>query len=390
MVRIAHLADTHLGCRQYNLEERENDIYDVLEEIGDRILEEHADIVVHSGDLFDSPRPPTRAYYAFRRFLRRLDAKVEFFAVLGDHDKPKVRGMPPHMLFDDQVKILGANGNAEHQELSVHGEKVLVAGISNLSRMYRPILVEELKKLESLKKDCDCHILMLHEAIDKFFPFEEACEICLTELPKSFTYYAMGHLHARIKASHGQGKLTYPGSSEIIRSDEIAGWKKSGKGFYIVDIHGEDVQVHDVNLERIRPQVQVKLDYSRFSEQLGEFAESLADNGKLPVVQVSVEGKEVDRQGVHQALTEALAGKVLTFRPTVVEEDQMRMPELKPRTFHVDQVLNDYLKDKEVAQLAVEILKHLRQGDTDGARGVADEYYGKFSEVVKSRDTEQS
>ena len=38
MVRIAHLADTHLGYKQYNLEEREKDIYDVLEEIGDKIL----------------------------------------------------------------------------------------------------------------------------------------------------------------------------------------------------------------------------------------------------------------------------------------------------------------------------------------------------------------
>ena len=390
MVRIAHLADTHLGCRQYNLEERENDIYDVLEEIGDKILEEHADIVVHSGDLFDSPRPPTRAYYAFKRFLRRLSGKAEFFAVLGDHDKPKVKGMPPHMLFDDQVKILGANGNAEHQKLNVHGEKVLVAGISNLSRMYRPVLVEELEKLESLQKDCDCHILMLHEAIDKFFPFEEACEISLTEVPKSFTYYAMGHLHARIKASYGQGELTYPGSSEIIRSDEIAGWKKSGKGFYIVDIHGEDVQVHDVNLARIRPQIQAKLDYSRFKEQLGKLTESLTENGKLPVVQVSVEGREVDRQGVHQALTEALAEKVLTFRPTITETSQMRMPELKPGAFHVDQVLGDYLKDKDEAQLAIEILKRFRQGDTDGARSVADEYFGRVSEAVKSRDTEQN
>ena len=54
MVRIAHLADTHLGHKQYNLEERENDIYDVLEEIGEIILEEKLDIVIHSGDLFDS------------------------------------------------------------------------------------------------------------------------------------------------------------------------------------------------------------------------------------------------------------------------------------------------------------------------------------------------
>ena len=151
MVRIAHLADTHLGYKQYNLEEREKDIYDVLEEIGDKILEEHADIVIHSGDLFDSPRPTTQAYYAFKRFLKRLDGKVEFFAVLGDHDKPKTRGMPPHRLFEDQIRILGVDGIAEHQLTIVDGKAILVAGISNLSQTYRAFLAEELKKLGNLQ-----------------------------------------------------------------------------------------------------------------------------------------------------------------------------------------------------------------------------------------------
>jgi DNA repair exonuclease SbcCD nuclease subunit len=378
MVRIAHLADTHLGYKQYNLEEREKDIYDVLEEIGDKILEEHADIVIHSGDLFDSPRPTTQAYYAFKKFLKRLDGKVEFFAVLGDHDKPKARGMPPHKLFDDQIQTLGVAGTAEQQQISVDGKKVLVVGISHLSRTYRSVLVEELKKLASLKTQCDCNVLALHEAIDNFFPFEEACEISLTELPKNFRYYAMGHLHARIKASYGQGELTYPGSSEIIRSDEIGGWKKLGKGFFIVDINNEKIDVSEVNLERIRPQIEAKLNYAHFKDELEELVKKIGDSEKLPVVHVRVEGKDIDRQGVHQILSDALTGKVLTFRQVIVEESEMRLPELKPGSFHINQVLMNYLKDENVAQLAVEMLKYLRQGDTEGAKSVADGYFQRL------------
>lgn len=378
MVRIVHLADTHLGYKQYNLEEREKDIYDVLEEVGDKILEEHADIVIHSGDLFDSPRPTTQAYYAFKKFLKRLDGKVEFFAVLGDHDKPKARGMPPHKLFDDQIQTLGVAGVSEHQQISVDGKKVLIVGISHLSRTYRPILVEELKKLENLKMQADCRVLALHEAIDKFFPFEEACEISLTELPKNFRYYAMGHLHSRIKASYGQGELTYPGSTEIMRSDEIGGWKKLGKGFFIIDINNEEVDVTDVNLERIRPQIEVKLDYTNLKDELEELVKNIGDTEKLPVVHVRVEGKEIDRQEVHQVLSDVLTGKVLTFRQVIVEESEMRLPELKPGSFHINQVLKDYLKDEKVAQLAVEMLKYLRQGDTDGAKSVADGYFQRL------------
>ena len=388
MVRIAHLADTHLGHRQYNLEEREKDIYDVLEEIGEKIIEEHADIVIHSGDLFDSPRPTTQAYYAFKKLLRKLDGKVKLFAVLGDHDKPKIRGMPPHMLFEDQIQILGAGGTAEHQSIMVDGKEILVAGISNLSQMYRAVLAEELKKLGSLKTKCHCSVLVLHEAIDQFF-IEEACELALTDVPKNFDYYAMGHLHSRIKASHGQGELAYPGSSEIIRSDEIAEWKKKGKGFYIVDVDKGEAKVTNVNLERIRPQMDVTLNYAHLKEELEEFVGSLAACQKAPVVQVRVEGKDIDRQAVHQTLSEALTGKVLTFRPTVTEESEMRLPELKPGSFNVTQVLTDYFKKKEVAELANEMLKHLRQGDTVGAKDVADEYFRKVSKAGNLDDTEQ-
>jgi DNA repair exonuclease SbcCD nuclease subunit len=378
MVRLAHLADTHLGYKQYNLEEREKDIYDALEEIGDKILEEHADIVVHSGDLFDSPRPTPQAYFAFKKFLRKLDGKVKFFAVLGDHDRPKSRGVAPHVLFDDQVQVLGVSANAEHQSVNVGGQDVLVAGLSSLSRAYRVVLVEELKKLGALQLDGKIGVLILHEGIDKFFPF--GSELSLDEVPRNFSYVAMGHLHARIKASFGEGELAYPGSSEIIRKNEISGWRKLGKGFFIVDLEGDDVEVRDVNLECIRPQIEAKLSCAHFEKELGDVVRLTEGMAKLPILHVRVEGKDIDRQGVHQALTEALADRTLAFRQEVVEEAELSLPELKPGSFYVNQVVRDYFKDENVAELAMEILKHLRYGDTDEAKKVADEYFRKVKE----------
>jgi len=379
MVRLAHLADTHLGYKQYNLEEREKDIYDALEEIGDKILEEHADIVVHSGDLFDSPRPTPQAYFAFKRFLKKLDGKVKFFAVLGDHDKPKSRGVAPHVLFDDQVQVLGVNANAEHQSVSVGGQDVLVAGLSSLSRAYRVVLVEELKKLGALQLGGKVGVLVLHEGIDKFFPF--GSELSLNEVPRNFSYVAMGHLHARIKASFGEGELAYPGSSEIIRKDEISGWRKLGKGFYIVDLEGGDVGVRDVNLKCIRPQIEAKLSCAHLEKEIEDVVRLTEGMAKLPIVHVRVEGKDIDRQGVHQALTGALADRTLAFRQEVVEEAELRLPELKPGSFYVNQVIRDYFKDENVAELAMEMLKHLRYGDTDEAKKVADEYFQKVEKA---------
>jgi len=372
MVRIAHLADTHLGYKQYNLDEREKDIYDALEKIADKILEEHADIVIHSGDLFDSPRPTPQAYCAFKSFLRKLDGKVKIFAVLGDHDRPKSRGLAPHVLFEEQVQVLGVGGSAEYQSVRVGGQDVLIAGLSNLSRTYHVILVEELRKLGALQLGGKLGVLVLHEGIDKFFPFEGGFEIASDDVPKNFDYVAMGHLHTRIKASHGEGELAYAGSSEIIRKDEISGWQKFGKGFCIVDLDGEDVEVRDVNLECIRPQIEAKLSYAHLDKEIGDLVKQTENMVKLPIVHVRVEGKDVDRQGVHQALTDALVGKTLTFRQEVIEEAELRLPELKPGSFYVNQVIRDYIKDENVAGFALEMLKYLRYGDTAEAKEIAD------------------
>jgi exonuclease SbcD len=377
MVRIAHLADTHLGYKQYNLDERETDIYDALDEIGNRILEEHADIVVHCGDLFDSPRPTPQAYRAFKKFLAKLDGKVKFFSVLGDHDRPKSRGVAPQVLFEDQMQILGVGGTAQHQQLKIDGKDVLVAGLSNLSRTYRSLLLEELNKLGGLQLDGKSGILLLHEGIDKFLPFEGAFELCLNEIPRNFDYVAMGHLHQRIKASFGEGELAYPGSSEIISKTEISGWKKIGKGFYIVDLEGDDVEVRDINLECIRPQVETKLNYAHLENGLKELVKTFEGMPKLPLAHVVVEGKDIDRQSVHQTLARALGGVTLSFRPEILEDSELRLPELRAGSFNINQVIQDFFKDEKEAGLALEMWKYLRLGDSDEAQKIADEYFQK-------------
>jgi DNA repair exonuclease SbcCD nuclease subunit len=376
MVRIAHISDTHLGYRQYNLEEREEDIYDVLEEIANKILNERVDIVIHSGDLFDSIRPPTRAYYEFKKFLNTLDGKVKVFTILGDHDTPKRREMPPHKLFDDRIEILGLGG-AEHHILNIAGEEILIAGISNLSRRYRDVLVDELKKLDSIASRYKTSILILHQAIDKFFTHEEVFELRLDEIPKNFKYYAMGHLHARVRASHGSGELGYAGSPEIMRKDEIAGWEKDGKGFYLVDIMDGEVSVVKINVESIRPQIRAKLSYANFQKEIQALANSIGKFPKLPIVHVAVEGKEIDRRSIHQALYEALAEKTLLIRQEFIEEAERELGELKTGPLNINEMLKQYLQDERIAELGFELFKLLRHDDIEEAKKVAEEYFRK-------------
>ena len=54
---ISHISDIHLGYSQFNLIEREQDIYDAFEETVDKSISEHADLVILAGDIFHTPRP---------------------------------------------------------------------------------------------------------------------------------------------------------------------------------------------------------------------------------------------------------------------------------------------------------------------------------------------
>ena len=60
-MQFIHMADTHLGYRQYGLSERENDFLEVFDDIIEETVKERPDFVVHSGDLFEYSRPPTKA-----------------------------------------------------------------------------------------------------------------------------------------------------------------------------------------------------------------------------------------------------------------------------------------------------------------------------------------
>ncbi|MGH9910766.1 MAG: metallophosphoesterase, partial [Nitrososphaerales archaeon] len=54
---IAHISDLHLGYSQFNLEEREEDIYDAFDQAINISIKEGVKLVILAGDLFHMPKP---------------------------------------------------------------------------------------------------------------------------------------------------------------------------------------------------------------------------------------------------------------------------------------------------------------------------------------------
>lgn len=52
MVRLLHTSDTHLGYRQYHLDERRRDFAEAFAEVVSAGIQQDVDAVVHAGDLF--------------------------------------------------------------------------------------------------------------------------------------------------------------------------------------------------------------------------------------------------------------------------------------------------------------------------------------------------
>ena len=98
-IRIAHLADTHLGYSAFGKADPESgrnqravDIEESFEEAISEILARDVDLVLHAGDVFHHTRPSWSTLTHFVRQMRRLElGNVPAVVIAGNHDTPRLR-----------------------------------------------------------------------------------------------------------------------------------------------------------------------------------------------------------------------------------------------------------------------------------------------------------
>ena len=97
-MKLAHLADLHLGFRQFDRQtqkganQREVDVAEAFRRAVDDILEQQPDLIVIAGDLFHSVRPTNAAIlYCFRQLHRfRIGLpSTPVIVIAGEHDTPR-------------------------------------------------------------------------------------------------------------------------------------------------------------------------------------------------------------------------------------------------------------------------------------------------------------
>jgi DNA repair exonuclease SbcCD nuclease subunit len=356
---ISHLSDTHLGASQFGLLERERDCYEAFEEAIDTSIKEGAEIVLHSGDIFDNPRPSGTALSKFADSLKKLKERdIHFLFVLGEHDISRIPGTPSALLFE---KIGLGNYIGTGEPIRVKG--IDFVGFNKYRKTESEELVSQLRKCEKSKRE-NRSILVLHQALYEVHKY--AGEISVNDLPANFDYYAMGHLHERYqnKFSMLNGYLCYPGSTD---PTGVEGFESSEKGFYIVDLSSREAEPNWIKLQNTRPQLNVDVEYGKLEDEIKKLIESFSSMKKKPVIRLKITGSNIDPALVSSKI-KILAEHSLYYdwQPFSKEQEGLRLVD-RPADLEAEvmRIATELLKREDLAYFAVSELLPLLSGERD-------------------------
>ena len=330
---FSHISDTHLGLEQYGLEEREQDVYDSFNQAIDISIKDKVDFVIFAGDIFHTPNPSGKAILQMANALKRLKQNsIESFFILGEHDISRIRATPVSYVYHNLEfsKYVGRGEPVYHKD-------VMIAGFDKIRKNEITTFEEKFRKLDSLAKQHSGHkILVLHQGITELNQF--AGELNASDLPKNFTYYAMGHLHDKIVKDFDQlgGPLAYPGSTEMTTSEGI---KETEKGFFEVDISTNETKPTWIKLDT-RPQFSSKIDFEEFDDSITKVIEKIGTFEKKPIIEIKIHGKTAERDVVEAKVLQIIpktlhcswkisqtddGTSVLLDRPTRIDEELFKL-----------------------------------------------------------------
>lgn len=220
-MKILHVSDTHLGYSAYRkstpdgINQREIDTYDAFNQFIDYAVKSKPDLIIHSGDLFDSVRPNNRAItFAINQILRISKKKIPIVIISGNHEHPKLKETGHIFSIFDHIEHVYPIYKAKYETLNfkIKNQNITIHAMPQceLKKQFE----DEIKKIKP-NKSSDYNIFVSHGAISgiKEFSMNEFNELIIPVkvLSKNFDYIALGHYH---KFTRLADNAFYSGSTE--------------------------------------------------------------------------------------------------------------------------------------------------------------------------------
>lgn len=237
-MKFIHVSDTHLGFSAYRtlctdpgpykgLNQREVDTYRSFERFVDDAIELKPDVILHSGDLFDSIRPSNRTLgFAMEQFLRLSKEGIPIVIIAGNHSMPRIRETGSVFRLFDHIEGVhciyrGGYEKVRIGDMTIHGLPYAEGE-------------EYLTRLDSISPaDSRYNVMMLHTGVASLKAFQNSSTndqvIEDSHLQKNMDYVALGHYHGYQKILDN---AYYSGSTERFSFSEA----RQDKGYLVIDL----------------------------------------------------------------------------------------------------------------------------------------------------------
>ena len=271
-MKIIHTADWHIGQRLHErsrLDEHKQFLNWLLETIQKYDVE----LLLVSGDIFDTAIPSAEATKLYYRFLYRLFNETEAYAVItaGNHDSSRHLEAPREFLEMGRIYVVGFADEPTKCVFTFpkNNPRVAVAAVPYLLESDLRHLSYETEAarneryrewLKALYADCvTCmpaelpKILMGHLFVqggqisdsERNIQIGGATAIHASDFPDSVDYVALGHLHRPQAIKGANYPIRYSGSPIPLRFNET-GYRKK---VYLLELSDDSTLVHDEGIE---------------------------------------------------------------------------------------------------------------------------------------------
>jgi len=259
-VKLAHLADLHLGFRQYDRQtprggnQREADVADAFRRAVDDLLEQRPNLILVAGDVFHSVRPTNSAILFLFKEVHRLRSGLPdtpIVMIAGNHDTPRSTETGTILRLYEALGVHVVIEAAQYLTFSKLDCALLAAPHQALAQPDRPALRPQ--------RGTTFNVLLVHGQLPGLGEQRGTMEyggapVQLEDLaPAQWDYVALGHYHV---AREIEKNAWYAGSLEYVapnpwgqlQDEEEYGAR--GKGYLLVHLPGSRVEFRPVDQTR--------------------------------------------------------------------------------------------------------------------------------------------
>lgn len=224
-------------CPETSRNQREVDVAAAYTRAVGEILERDVDLVIHSGDVFDTIRPATHVIVHFLKETRRITReRIPYLGIAGNHETPRLRTTTAALEYANLVGARMAHGfEPEAVLVPAGGAEVGVTLVPHGAVGDRDVVVSPVP-------EADLNIMVTHGTVPGLTV--QGHELGEVDLPNHvlegrFDYVALGHYHY----FHRHKENTYyAGATERFSFAEVG----AEPGFLILDFSDGGVEIEHV------------------------------------------------------------------------------------------------------------------------------------------------